>query len=186
MKHPQQPIEKEIKTLREIVPQLVDRLRLDNDVDITTWQTLIDKKLLPKLAPDFPLVASICGGGSSGKSSLFNALIQDNISPTGGTAGINRRILISGNVDSFSDGNHFADLFKTFGFRPEPLMDKNDLIRQGNARYVLNTQTPSNLILLDTPDFDTGSKGYLSQPRGCQTGAGSVGCAGLYFYQCQL
>ncbi len=164
MKHPQQPLEKEIKTLREIVPQLVDRLRLDNDVDITTWQTLIDKKLLPKLAPDFPLVASICGGGSSGKSSLFNALIQDNISPTGGTAGINRRILISGNADSFSDGNRFADLFKTFGFRPEPLMDKNDLIRQGNARYVLNTQTPSNLILLDTPDFDTGSKGtYLNR-----------------------
>ncbi|MFC1876460.1 hypothetical protein ACFL2E_04200 [Thermodesulfobacteriota bacterium] len=164
MRQPQQPIEKEIKTLREIVPQLLEQLRLDNDVDITTWQALIDKKLLPKLAPDFPLVASICGGGSSGKSSLFNALIQDNISPTGGTAGINRRILISGNVDSFSDGSRFADLFNAFGFRPEPLMDKNDLIRQGNARYVLNTQTPSNLILLDTPDFDTGLKGtYLNR-----------------------
>jgi hypothetical protein len=154
-----QPIDQEIRTLREIVPQLVDKLRLDKDVDITTWQALIDKKLLPKLAPDFPLVASICGGGSSGKSSLFNALIHDNISPTGGTAGINRRLLISGNADSFSDGNRFSDLFITFGFRPEPLMDKNDLIRQGNARYVLNTQTPSNLILLDTPDFDTGLKG---------------------------
>ncbi len=164
MKHPQHPIEQEIKTLREIVPQLVGQLRLDKDVDIATWQTLIDKKLLPKLAPDFPLVASICGGGSSGKSSLFNALIQDNISPTGGTAGINRRILISGNSDSFSDGNRFADLFNTFGFRPEPLLDKNDLIRQGNARYVLNPQTPSNLILLDTPDFDTGLKGaYLNR-----------------------
>jgi hypothetical protein len=159
VKQLQQPIEKEIKTLREIVPQLVDRLKLDSHVDITRWQTLIDKKLLPKLDPDFPLVASICGGGSSGKSSLFNALIQDNISPTGGTAGINRRILISGNVDSFSDGDRFADLFETFGFRPEPLMDKSDLIQQGNARYVLNAQTPSNLILLDTPDFDTGFKG---------------------------
>ncbi len=62
VKQLQQPIEKEIKTLREIVPQLVDQLRLDNDVDITSWQTLIDKKLLPKLSPDFPLVASICGG----------------------------------------------------------------------------------------------------------------------------
>ena len=155
----QQPIDQEIRTLRELVPQLVDQLRLDQDADITTWQALIDKKLLPKLAPDFPLVASICGGGSSGKSSLFNALIQDNISPTGGTAGINRRILISGNADCFSDSNRFEDLFKAFGFRPKPLMDKNDLIQQGNARYVLNTQTPSKLILLDTPDFDTGLKG---------------------------
>ena len=161
---PHPPINQEIGTLREIVPQLVLQLRLDGDVDITTWQAIIDKKLLPKLAPDFPLVASICGGGSSGKSSLFNAIIQDNISPTGGTAGINRRILISGNVDSFSDGSHFADLFNSFGFRPEPLMDKNDLIQQGNACYVLNTQTPSNLILLDTPDFDTGLKGtYLNR-----------------------
>ncbi len=160
----QQPIEKEIKTLRGIVPQLVEQLRLEKDVDITTWQTLIDKKLLPRLTPDFPLVASICGGGSSGKSSLFNALIQDNISPTGGTAGINRRILISGNADSFSDSTRFADLFDTFGFRPEPLMDKNDLLLQGDARYILNPQTPSNLILLDTPDFDTGLKGtYLNR-----------------------
>ncbi len=157
-------IEQEIKSLREIVPQLVGELRLDNDVDITTWQTLIDKKLLPKLAPDFPLVASICGGGSSGKSSLFNALIQDHISPTGGTAGINRRILISGNADGFSDGSRFEDLFNTFGFRPEPLLNKNDLVQQGNARYVLNLKTPSNLILLDTPDFDTGLKGsYLNR-----------------------
>ena len=160
----QHPIEQDIKTLREIVPQLVGQLRLDNDVDITTWQSLIDKKLLPKLAPDFPLVASICGGGSSGKSSLFNALIQDNLSPTGSTAGINRRILISGNADNFSDDNRFEDLFNTFGFRPEPLVNKNDLIQQGNARYVLNLQTPSNLILLDTPDFDTGLKGtYLNR-----------------------
>ncbi len=159
IQRPHPPINQEIGTLREIVPQLVLQLRLDGDVDITTWQAIIDKKLLPKLAPDFPLVASICGGGSSGKSSLFNAIIQDNISPTGGTAGINRRILISGNVDSFSDGSHFADLFNSFGFRPEPLMDKNDLIQQGNACYVLNKQTPSNLILLDTPDFDTGLKG---------------------------
>ena len=164
VKQLQQPIEREIKTLRDIVPKLVGQLRLDNDVDIKTWQTLIDKKLLPKLSPDFPLVASICGGGSSGKSSLFNALVQDHISPTGGTAGINRRILISGNADSFSDGNRFADLFNTFGFRPEPLIDKNDLIQQGKARYVLNPQTPSNLILLDTPDFDTGLRGtYLNR-----------------------
>ena len=164
VKRLQQPIEQEIKTLRDIVPKLVGQLRLDNDVDIKTWQTLIDKKLLPKLSPDFPLVASICGGGSSGKSSLFNALVQDHISPTGGTAGINRRILISGNANSFSDGNRFADLFNTFGFRPEPLIEKNDLIQQGSARYVLNPQTPSNLILLDTPDFDTGLRGtYLNR-----------------------
>jgi hypothetical protein len=164
VKQPVQSMEQDIRNLRETVPVLVEQLGLDPDVDISTWQTLIDSKLLPRLAPEFPLVASICGGGSSGKSSLFNALIQDNVSPTGGTAGINRRILISGNGDTFPDSKRFAELFDTFGFRPEPLTDRNDLIKQGNAQFILNKQTPPNLILLDTPDFDTGLKGaYLNR-----------------------
>jgi len=72
--------------------------------------------------------------------------------------------IINVTPDSFSDGDRFADLFTTFGFRPQPLMDKSDLLVQGNAQYILNKQTPSNLILLDTPDFDTGLKGtYLNR-----------------------
>ena len=42
---------------------------------------------------DFPLVAAVCGGGSAGKSTLFNSLIGRNLSPTGGRAGLNRRVL---------------------------------------------------------------------------------------------
>ena len=152
----------EIETLRGILPVLIDRLKLD--VDVSAWKSNIDKKVLPKLAPDFPLVAAICGGGSSGKSSLFNSLIQKHISPTGGTAGINRRILISGNKGLGRGNGEFADLFKAFGFRPKPLKHKNDLTRPGAANYILNATTPENLILLDTPDFDTGFKGnYLNR-----------------------
>jgi hypothetical protein len=154
--------QQEIQILRDLVPRLAEQLQLD--VDISAWESLIDKKLLPKLSPEFPLVAAICGGGSSGKSSLFNALIEDHVSPTGGTAGINRRILISGNNNMLTDNHHFADLFETFGFRPEPLTDVSDLTVPGNARYILNPQTPGNLILVDTPDFDTGLKGtYLNR-----------------------
>jgi len=155
-------LQEEIETLRSKLPVLVDLLKLP--VDITAWESNVDKKILPKLAQDFPLVAAICGGGSSGKSSLFNSLIQEHISPTGGTAGINRRILICGN-ERHADGNKaFGDLFESFGFRPQPLMDMNDLTRPGEARYILNARTPENLVLLDTPDFDTGLKGnYLNR-----------------------
>jgi len=152
----------EIETFRHNLPALINFLKLD--VDVSAWESNIDKKVLPKLAPDFPLVAAICGGGSSGKSSLFNALIQEHASPTGGTAGINRRILISGNQRQATSKKEFADLFESFGFRPQPLRDNGELTQPGGARFVLNATTPENLILLDTPDFDTGLKGaYLNR-----------------------
>ncbi len=147
----------QIETLRETLPVLIESLKLD--VDIAAWKSTVAKKVLPKLAPDFPLVAAICGGGSSGKSSLFNALIQEHASPTGGTAGINRRILISGNSRLSAGKKDFAALFEMFGFRPKPLRDINDLTRPGEACFILNARTPENLILFDTPDFDTGFKG---------------------------
>jgi hypothetical protein len=155
-------LREEIETLRTNLPVLVDLLKLP--VDIAAWESNVDKKVLPKLAPDFPLVAAICGGGSSGKSSLFNTLIQEQISPTGGTAGINRRILVSGN-ERYAEGHtEFAELFESFGFYPQPLRDISDLTQPGEARYILNASTPENLILIDTPDFDTGLKGtYLNR-----------------------
>lgn len=149
----------ELKILREKLPALVKQLRLDMDEELLAWTSQVDKKLLPKLSPDFPLVASICGGGSSGKSTLFNALIGENRSPTGGTAGINRRILIAGNSDRFSEIDDFANLFQTFGFKPEPLIDPNSLLQPGKAMCLLNKQIPQNIVLLDTPDFDTGLQG---------------------------
>ncbi len=152
----------EIETLKYNLPALIDSLKLD--VDVSAWKSNVDKKLLPKLSSDYPLVAAICGGGSSGKSSLFNAMIQEHASPTGGTAGINRRILISGNKRLTTSNKEFGDLFENFGFRPKPLKDKDELTRPGDARYILNDTTPENLILLDTPDFDTGLKGaYLNR-----------------------
>jgi Flp pilus assembly CpaF family ATPase len=47
---------------------------LDSRPAIDGWQQAVDTRLLPRLMPEFPLVAAICGGGSSGKSTLFNTL----------------------------------------------------------------------------------------------------------------
>jgi ABC-type hemin transport system ATPase subunit len=59
------------------------------------WTDIVDAKLLSRMATDFPVVAAICGEGSSGKSTLFNSLVGDHLSPTGGTAGLNRRVVFS-------------------------------------------------------------------------------------------
>ena len=148
-----------IKRLRGDLPRIVETLHLEDEVDISPWTSIVDKKLLPRLAGDFPLVAAICGGGSSGKSTLFNSMVQKHVSPTGGTAGINRRILVAGNADRFKKQGQFEQLLAAFGVDALPLAGKQDLITPGNPRYLLENNIPPNLILLDTPDFDTGLKG---------------------------
>ena len=156
----QQPdVAADIKKLRSGLPQIMETLHLEDEGAIARWTSIVDKKLLPRLDRDFPLVAAICGGGSSGKSTLFNSMLQDHISPTGGTAGINRRFLAAGSSERFKNNNVFRQLLASFGIDARPLIEKHDLVEPGNPLYVLKKTIPSNLILLDTPDFDTGLKG---------------------------
>ena len=160
--HEKNSLDAEIRSLRKTIPQIIDRLKLSGKIDISSWCHIIDKKLIPRLNPDFPLVVSICGGGSSGKSTLFNALLQAHVSPTGGTAGINRRILIAGNSKRFQADDEFSARFEPFGFRPERLTSKHELTMQGDPLFVRHPEIPSNLILMDTPDFDTGARGVYT------------------------
>ncbi|MEN8244745.1 MAG: dynamin family protein [Thermodesulfobacteriota bacterium] len=153
-------IAKNIKKLRLGLPQIVETLYLEDGMDnIGRWSSVVDKKLLPRLAGDFPLVAAICGGGSSGKSTVFNSMIQEQVSPTGGTAGINRRILAAAGTDMYKSGDEFERTLSPFGIEARPLSEKHDLIEPGNPLYVLKDRVPANVILLDTPDFDTGLNG---------------------------
>jgi len=156
---PEQDAGLRLKRLRQDIPRIAELLHLEEKVDLQTWSGVMDRKLLPRLEDDFPLVAAICGGGSSGKSTLFNTLINENISPTGSTAGINRRILAAGNIDRFENENRFQELLTPFGFKANRLAEKHELVVPGGPLYILKPGVPSNLILLDTPDFDTGLKG---------------------------
>jgi len=65
-----------IKKLRADIPRVMDVLGLDRHKETESWAQVIDKKLLTKLSPDFPLTVTICGGGSSGKSTLFNSIVK--------------------------------------------------------------------------------------------------------------
>ena len=108
---------------------------------------------MPRFAPAFPLVASICGGGSSGKSTLFNALIQKNISPSGGTAGINRRILIGGSSERYGQDDRFAGLFEPFGYK----QDCSDCTEQGaDGRLDLTLKFKTQEIVAALGDAEDG------------------------------
>jgi hypothetical protein len=150
--------------LRSNIPCVTDKLKLDLSGDVAAWANIVDSKLLTRLSPDFPLMVTICGGGSSGKSTLFNSLLGEQLSPVGGNAGMNRRILVSGHTELFSQTDILTALFEPFGCLPDPLQDKQDLTLPGNPFYVVNDAVPRNLILMDTPDFDTGAKGtYINR-----------------------
>jgi hypothetical protein len=159
MKNINQSLYNALRQLRKHIPRLAELVRLGNDEEIRFWNDIIDAKLLSRLAPDFPIVAAICGGGSSGKSTLFNSLAGENFAPTGGRAGLNRRVLFS-IPESRADQDEFlADLARPFKSVPEPLQNKDELTIPGKPLYILNRSAMENPVILDTPDFDTGAKG---------------------------
>ena len=145
--------------LLEEVPALNSLMSGTEDLELNTWKAVLRTKLIPRLSPDMPTIAAICGGGSSGKSTLFNTLMGESLSPTGGYAGLNRRILIGLHPED-ARGNHVLPWLETsFGCRLEKLSDPQELTQPGNPMYVLRETIPPNIALMDTPDFDTGAKG---------------------------
>jgi len=148
-----------LKNLRNHIPRLAEMLKLGNEEEIRYWNDIVDAKLLSRLAPDFPVVAAVCGGGSSGKSTLFNTLVGGHFAPTGGTAGLNRRLLFSVPARRSGQAGLLDDLARSFKTTPEPLKRKEELTVPGQPLYVLNRSTADNLVILDTPDFDTGARG---------------------------
>ena len=145
--------------LRGSVPRLCRRLGLHPPPETEGWERVFDSKLLPRISPDFPLVAAICGGGSSGKSTLFNALAGSPLSPTGGSAGINRRVLVAGRPATLDREDLVSVLFEPFGCAPQPLSSPNELTQVGCPVRAAADALPENLLLMDTPDFDTGARG---------------------------
>ena len=153
-----------LRKLRDDIPRIVDLLGLHRGKETDTWAHILDHKLLVRLSPDFPIMATICGGGSSGKSTLFNSIVGDRLSPVGGSAGLNRRVLVSVHGDILHRPDILPALFEPFGHRPARLENPQDLTLSGPPLYVLNDGVPRNLVLMDTPDFDTGAKGvYINR-----------------------
>lgn len=148
-----------LRTLKDDAATLADLMVLDSRPAIDGWTQAVDTRLLPRLLPEFPLVAAICGGGSSGKSTLFNTLAGETISPTGGRAGINRRILISLNASHRDAPGIAASLFDPFGCPPRQMEQMAQLTSPGDPLLHYGNALPPGLALVDTPDFDTGSGG---------------------------
>jgi GTPase SAR1 family protein len=148
-----------LSALKAATADLAKLMNLDSRSDIDAWIEALDTRLLPRLKPGFPLTVAICGGGSAGKSTLFNALVGETVSPTGGRAGINRRLLIALGAEQTKTPGVVQALFEPFGCLPQPLIDMDQLTTPGDPLLYSSRCLPAELALLDTPDFDTGAGG---------------------------
>jgi len=145
-----------LKTLRDRVPRLVEALDVSPDVELASWRNVLDTKLLPRVSPDSPLMVAICGGGSTGKSTLFNSLARENLSAVGGKAGLNRRVLVGAHPELLKRDELLTQFFEPFGQSPAPLKSAEQLTEPGAPLYVPCHALPPGIVLMDTPDFDTG------------------------------
>jgi len=152
-------LHRSLSNLRRRLPEVVRQLQLTDEIDLSGWMNVLDTKLLPRIDPEFPLLVAVCGGGSTGKSTLFNSIIGCRLSAVAGKAGLTRRVLAAGHGSMMNRDDFLGILFEPFGCIPLPLTSAEDLIVTGPPVYVASDEINPNYILIDTPDFDTGSSG---------------------------
>ncbi|MBI5895111.1 MAG: 50S ribosome-binding GTPase, partial [Desulfobacterales bacterium] len=148
-----------LRDLRTDLPEMLATLKMGPTPELEAWTHALDVKLLPKLAADFPLVVAIGGGGSAGKSTLFNTLVGRALSPTGGRAGLNRRVLAGLPEAQARHKALFESLAQIFGAALQPLKESAQLTTPGDPLYCTFAGGPARVVLLDTPDIDTGARG---------------------------
>jgi hypothetical protein len=168
-----------LNALRKGLPRVAEMLRLENGAELRAWCKAVDTRLLTRFDPSFPLVAAVCGGGSSGKSTLFNALAGARVSPVGGRAGMNRRVLFSVPERAVAAAAFVAHLVDPSAPPPQPLRRPEDLLQPGGPLFVRTGPGGLDLILMDTPDFDTGARGHYDNRGSAQ---GSLEAADLLVY----
>jgi hypothetical protein len=168
-----------LAALRKHLPRAADELHMDFGEGFDLWRRTLDRKLLPRLHQDFPLVAAICGGGSTGKSTLFNSLAGAAVSPTGGRAGLNRRVLIGLSESRDRQSELMDHIGQTFGGEPQPMQDPADLLTPGSPLVCTSPNLPAKVLLLDTPDIDTGAQGVYTNRDLAQQ---SLEVADLFIY----
>ena len=152
-----------LRTLRDLLPPLgVEALGDGTSSAPAAWREKLLHNVLPALDFDLPvLLVAICGGGSTGKSTVFNALAGKALSSVGFKAGLTARVLLAGHPAVLSSPGVAQALLHRLRETPAPWHRPDDTLTPGPPLYAASESVPRNLLLLDTPDFDTGSQDRL-------------------------
>ncbi|MBI2435983.1 MAG: 50S ribosome-binding GTPase, partial [Candidatus Hydrogenedentes bacterium] len=124
--------------------------------DADEWISLLHYKLLPHFEGEGCLVAAVAGGTNTGKSTVFNMLLGEDISPVRNTAAATSRPVLAGSTRRYAEclGGKLVPEFQA-----EALGDPEAVIRGTSAPETLfavqSDMLPDRLVLLDTPDVDS-------------------------------
>ncbi|HNV70047.1 MAG TPA: 50S ribosome-binding GTPase, partial [Candidatus Ozemobacteraceae bacterium] len=111
------------------------------------------ERLLPEVRGGLrlPLVALICGGTNTGKSTIFNALVGRASSPSGGTASLTKRLIASG-----ADATLQALVQERKDWVLLPIDTLKQPERPDSTLYSIDLTMPAGLpLLIDSPDIDS-------------------------------
>ena len=141
---------------------LADVRSVLSDDDRSACENMVSsfrRSLIPQLGADFPLLVAVTGGGSSGKSTVFNTLAGTRASAASPRAGYTRRMVAAIHPNVAADEAKMALLFERFreNARPRKLESADETREAGAPVYVECPSVPARLVLVDTPDFDTGT-----------------------------
>lgn len=124
--------------------------------DCEDWQNLLQFKLVPHLAGEGCLIAAIAGGTNTGKSTLFNLLLGEWVSPPVMTAAATRHPVLAANgvrAAQCLDGKLVPE-FKAQAFDDPDAAVSADYPEE--TLFVAEIESlPERLVLLDTPDVDS-------------------------------
>lgn len=141
--------------LSNLSPTLAASEKRDCDEMVSSFR----RSLIPQLGKDFPILVAVTGGGSSGKSTVFNTLVGTKASGSNPRAGYTRCIVAAVNPHVASDESKMNLLFERFraNARPRKLERADQMLEAGDPVYVECPSVPDRLVFIDTPDFDTGT-----------------------------
>ncbi len=150
----------QLRTLRDALPPLLREAA--GEPPAGTWLATLEHNVLPALDFELPvLLVAVCGGGSTGKSTLVNALAGRRVSQVAFRAGLTKRVLLVGHPAVLDGPEVAARLLHRLGAHPVPWTRAEDTAEAGPPLYATSSQLSPNLLLIDTPDFDTGEGGRL-------------------------
>ena len=152
-----------LKILRDLLPQLhAQVLGAPTEAYAPDWLQKLTQNVLPAIDFDLPvLLVAICGGGSTGKSTLFNTLAGEALSRVGFRAGLTKRVLLAGHPSVLSGPGVAKSLLRRLQRQPVLWQEDVDTTVPGAPLYAALDGIPPTLLLIDTPDFDTGEGGEL-------------------------
>ncbi len=146
-----------LRVLRDVLPDLAAGAALAAGASGDDWLARLQHTVLPAIDFDLPvLLVGICGGGSTGKSTLLNALAGRPLARVGFRAGLTTRVLLVGHPSVLSSAGVAEALLHRLGERPVPWRSLDDTTSPGPPLYATSEAIPRGLLVIDTPDFDTG------------------------------